>query len=90
MALASMSVMGMYLPLYSAYASDSSGGVAEHDALVAGADLLELLGAHAVDALANLRGLVVELDEHAALVAVEADRLGGETDVVAHLAHDAS
>ena len=41
-----------------------------------------------VDALANLGGLGVELDEDAAVVAVEADSLGGEADVVAHLAHD--
>ena len=46
------------------------------------------LGAHAVHALANLRGLRVELDEDAAVVAVEADSLGGETDVVANLADD--
>mmetsp|Transcript_2880 Transcript_2880/g.9377 ORF Transcript_2880/g.9377 Transcript_2880/m.9377 type:complete len:508 (+) Transcript_2880:268-1791(+) len=64
------------------------GGVAEHDALVAGADLFELLRAHPVDALADLRGLVVELDEDAAVVAVEADSLGREPDVVAHLADD--
>jgi len=63
-------------------------GVAEHDTLVTGADLLERLGAHAVHALANLGRLAVELHQHAAGVAVKADVLGDEADVAAHLAHN--
>mmetsp|Transcript_20976 Transcript_20976/g.66462 ORF Transcript_20976/g.66462 Transcript_20976/m.66462 type:complete len:461 (+) Transcript_20976:322-1704(+) len=64
------------------------GGVAEHDALVAGANLLELLGAHAVDALADVGGLLLKVAEHLAVVAVEADVGGGEADLAAGLAHD--
>ena len=64
------------------------GGVAKHVPLVAGADLLEGLGAHAVDALADVGGLLVDVDEDLAVVAVEADVVVDEADLLADAAHD--
>ena len=56
--------------------------------LVTGADLLERLGAQAVHALPDVRGLLLEVDEHLALVGVEADVVRREADLARRLAHD--
>ena len=63
-------------------------GVAKHVTLVTRTDVFIGLGAHTVHTLTNVRGLVVQLDEHAALVTVQAGFIRDETDVAAHLAHD--
>eukprot|EP00958_Prasinococcus_capsulatus_P028085 scaffold6254_cov376-Prasinococcus_capsulatus_cf.AAC.2 len=46
------------------------GGVAEHVALVTRADLLECLGSHAVNTCADVRGLLLDVHQHLAVVSV--------------------
>ena len=60
----------------------------KHVTLVSRADLLERLGAEAVHALADVRGLLLEPHEHLALVRVEADVVRDKADVAGRLAHD--
>ncbi|KAL7119892.1 hypothetical protein ACP275_02G089700 [Erythranthe tilingii] len=64
------------------------GGVPEHVALVAGTDVLGALGEVAVDALGDVGGLLLDVDEDLALVGVEAHVVGGEPDVAAGVADD--
>ena len=56
--------------------------------MVTGADFLEGLGAEPVDSLADVGRLLLEPDEHLALVGVEADVVGDEADVARRLADD--
>jgi hypothetical protein len=63
------------------------GGVAEHVALVTGADLLGL-GVRLGDGLADLHGLAVEAVEHLARLVVEALLDGVEADLLDRIAHD--
>lgn len=62
--------------------------VAEHVTLVTGTNLFIRLGTHTVNALANVRGLLVEADEHLALVTIQTDVIRDETNVTADLSHD--
>uniref|UniRef100_J3KZC6 Uncharacterized protein n=1 Tax=Oryza brachyantha TaxID=4533 RepID=J3KZC6_ORYBR len=64
------------------------GGVAEHVALVAGADLLGALGEVAVHALSDVGRLLLDVDEHLAPVGIEPDVVGDEPDVPAGVADD--
>ncbi|BAS71861.1 Os01g0323775, partial [Oryza sativa Japonica Group] len=64
------------------------GGVAEHVALVAGADLLGALGEVAVHPLRDVGRLLLDVDEHLAAVGVEADVVGHEADAAAGVADD--
>ena len=62
-------------------------GVAEHQALVAGADFFALRGI-GVDAHGDVGALFVEGDEHGAMVGADAHRRFGVADVVDHFADD--
>mmetsp|Transcript_2115 Transcript_2115/g.3182 ORF Transcript_2115/g.3182 Transcript_2115/m.3182 type:complete len:258 (-) Transcript_2115:342-1115(-) len=61
-------------------------GIAEHVALVASTDLLKRLGAHTMNTLANIRGLLLDEDKDLALVTIETNILRGEADLLASLA----
>mmetsp|Transcript_11503 Transcript_11503/g.24032 ORF Transcript_11503/g.24032 Transcript_11503/m.24032 type:complete len:402 (+) Transcript_11503:179-1384(+) len=62
--------------------------VAEHVTLVTGADLLGLLGAHAVHALANIGRLLLNVHQNLAGVAVKTNILVNEADLLSGLAHN--
>jgi hypothetical protein len=64
------------------------GGVTKHDTLVTGADVFQRLGAHTVDALADIRRLLVQANQNFASVTVQAIFFGVEADVLADLSHD--
>lgn len=57
------------------------GGIAEHMALVTGTDLLEGLGAHTVDALADIGRLLFEVNENLALIGIKTNVIRDEADV---------
>jgi len=63
-------------------------GVSKHVALVAGADLLERLGSHAVHTLADIGGLLLELHHNLARLVVKALLGSVEADLLASLAHN--
>ena len=63
-------------------------GIAEHDTLVTSTDLFEGLGSHAMDTLADIRGLLLKVDEDLALVSVKTDVIGDETDVADSVTDD--
>ena len=64
------------------------GGVTKHDALVTGADVFQRLGPHTVDALADIRRLLVQSNQNFARVPVQPVFFGVEADVLADLSHD--
>jgi len=64
------------------------GGVPEHVALVAGADLLGPLGEVPVHALRDVGGLLLDVDQHLAAVRVEAHVVGDEADLAAGVPDD--
>uniref|UniRef100_A0A804N322 Uncharacterized protein n=1 Tax=Zea mays TaxID=4577 RepID=A0A804N322_MAIZE len=64
------------------------GGVPEHVALVARADLLGPLREVPVHALRDVGGLLLDVHQHLAAVGVEAHVVGGEPDLAAGVAHD--
>ena len=64
------------------------GGVTKHDTLVTGTDVFQRLGTHAVDALADIRRLLVQSNQNFTRVTVQAVFFGVEADVFADLSHD--
>mmetsp|Transcript_718 Transcript_718/g.2130 ORF Transcript_718/g.2130 Transcript_718/m.2130 type:complete len:265 (+) Transcript_718:788-1582(+) len=64
------------------------GGIAKHVALVTCTDLLQGLRAHAVHALPDVGGLRFNVHQHLAVVRIESNLSGGETNVTARLAHN--
>ncbi|URD93002.1 hypothetical protein MUK42_28113 [Musa troglodytarum] len=64
------------------------GGVPKHVTLVARADLLGPLGEVTVHALGDVRGLLLDVDEHLAAVGIQTDVVGHEPDGAAGVADD--
>lgn len=63
-------------------------GIAKHVALVTSTQVLQGLGAHAVHSLANVRALLLDVDQDLAGLAVEANILAVEPNPLAGVAHD--
>ncbi|KAL4273017.1 hypothetical protein GQ457_13G023280 [Hibiscus cannabinus] len=64
------------------------GGVAKHMALVTGADLLGTLTEMTMDTLSDIRALLLDINQHSAVVGIETDISGCETDVPAGVPDD--
>mmetsp|Transcript_21704 Transcript_21704/g.51879 ORF Transcript_21704/g.51879 Transcript_21704/m.51879 type:complete len:409 (-) Transcript_21704:66-1292(-) len=63
-------------------------GIAKHMTLVTSTNLLQCLGAHAMDTLANVRRLLVDVHKNLALVAVQAHIIRDEANLTADAAHN--
>ena len=63
-------------------------GIAKHDTLVTGTNILRALGEVSVHTLGDVRGLLLDVDKDLAAVSIKANIIGDESNVAAGVTHD--